>query len=90
MVSAGPIKVLNGRYGPYVTDGETNATLPKGLDPASVSAEQATALLQAKRDAGPSKRPFKRRASGKSKCTCSKAESVKLKRVARFNDCLVA
>jgi DNA topoisomerase-1 len=59
--AAGPVKVLNGRYGPYVTDGETNATLPKGIDPKSVTAEQAGALLKAKREAGPSKRPFKRK-----------------------------
>lgn len=63
--AAGPIKVVNGRYGPYVTDGETNATLPKGSDPAALTAEQALALLQAKREAGPSKRPFRRKAGGR-------------------------
>jgi DNA topoisomerase I len=65
--SAGPVKVLNGRYGPYVTDGETNATLPKGTDPSTVTAEKASELLQAKREAGPSKRPFKRRTATKAK-----------------------
>ena len=43
--AAGPVKVMSGRFGPYVTDGETNATLPKGSDPANLSVEQATELL---------------------------------------------
>jgi DNA topoisomerase-1 len=48
-----PIVVKEGRYGPYVTDGETNATIPKGEDPASVSQERAVALLAQRRAAGP-------------------------------------
>lgn len=76
--AAGPVKVLNGRYGPYVTDGETNATLPKGTDPATVTAEQAAALLQARREAGPSKRPFKRKtaARGKAKAPAKRKKSA--------------
>ncbi len=48
-----PIVVKEGRYGPYVTDGETNATIPKGEDPASVSHERAVSLLAQRRAAGP-------------------------------------
>jgi len=60
--TAGPVKVLSGRFGPYVTDGKVNATLPKGLDPQSVTAEQAAELIKAKAAAGPSKKkPFRRR-----------------------------
>jgi DNA topoisomerase I len=47
------IEVLEGRYGPYVTDGETNASIPKGTDPASVSLEDARALIEARRGAPP-------------------------------------
>jgi DNA topoisomerase-1 len=49
--AAGPLRVLAGRYGPYVTDGEVNATLPKGLDPAGIDLDQARELLERKRAA---------------------------------------
>jgi DNA topoisomerase-1 len=43
------IKMMNGRWGPYVTDGKTNASLPKGTDPESVDYDAAFALLEKKR-----------------------------------------
>jgi len=54
--SGAPVRLMSGRYGPYVTDGSTNATLPKGKDPATLTPEAALELLVAKRAAGPSKR----------------------------------
>jgi DNA topoisomerase-1 len=50
-----PILVKNGRYGPYITDGTTNVTVPKNVDPASVTREEAIDLLIKKRKA-PKKR----------------------------------
>ena len=48
-----PLQVLEGRYGPYMTDGETNASVPKGMDPATLSLDDARALLEARRGAAP-------------------------------------
>lgn len=42
------LKVMVGRYGPFVTDGEVNASLPKGTDPESVTVDQAVELLRAR------------------------------------------
>jgi DNA topoisomerase-1 len=39
------IKVLKGRYGPYITDGKKNAKIPKDTEPASITHEQAKELL---------------------------------------------
>ncbi len=58
--AAGAVKVLDGRYGPYVTDGKTNATVPKGTDPLEVTAEQAKTMLDAKRNAPKKKRRRRR------------------------------
>lgn len=54
------LKVLKGRYGPYVTDGKKNAKIPKDIDPQTMTHQQAKQLLAE----APSKaRKFKRRAS---------------------------
>ena len=50
------LKLLAGRYGPYVTDGTTNASIPKTTAPESLTYAQATELLAARRDAAPSPR----------------------------------
>ncbi len=63
--ASGPVNLMSGRYGPYVTDGKVNATLPKGLAPESLTPEKAVELIQAKAAAGPTKkrRVFRRRKS---------------------------
>ncbi|TAJ21251.1 MAG: type I DNA topoisomerase [Planctomycetota bacterium] len=48
-----PVVVKEGKYGPYVTDGETNVTVPRGEDPKALSLERACVLLAQKRAAGP-------------------------------------
>jgi DNA topoisomerase-1 len=50
------LKVLAGRYGPYVTDGSTNASIPKTTSPDALTYAQAMELLVARRDAAPSPR----------------------------------
>jgi DNA topoisomerase-1 len=56
---------MDGRYGPYVTDGQTNASLPKTADPAALTLEQAMELLKARAESGPpAKRPRGRTTTG--------------------------
>jgi DNA topoisomerase-1 len=57
------IKIFDGRYGPYITDGAVNATVPKGVALESITLENALELLSEKAAKGPSKRPAKRRRS---------------------------
>ena len=42
-----PIVILNGRFGPYITDGKKNAKIPKGTAPESIDLDQAKALISA-------------------------------------------
>ncbi len=53
------IRVLNGRFGPYISDGTKNAKIPKDTEPASITHEQAKEMLAA----APSKKPRKRGAA---------------------------
>ncbi|MCG8443024.1 MAG: topoisomerase DNA-binding C4 zinc finger domain-containing protein, partial [Caulobacterales bacterium] len=50
--SGEPVVVMNGRYGPYVKHQKTNATLKKGLEPETVTLDQAVALLAEKEAKG--------------------------------------
>jgi DNA topoisomerase I len=73
-VSGQPLLVKDGRFGPYVTDGEYNATLRKDDDPASITAARAAELLADKRAQGPAKKPAKR---GAKKTTAKKTTAKK-------------
>ncbi|ERG64818.1 hypothetical protein L332_10215 [Agrococcus pavilionensis RW1] len=64
-VSGKPVKVRDGRFGPYVTDGETNATIPRGEDVEGITFERAIELLQIKREKGPAKKPARKPAAKK-------------------------
>ena len=64
-VSGKPIVVKAGRFGPYVTDGETNASLRTGDDPENVTLDRAVELLAERRAKGPArKKPVARRRKG--------------------------
>ena len=60
--SGKPIVVKDGRFGAYVTDGETNRTLPRDVTPESITREQAVELLAEKRAQGPKKKPARKAA----------------------------
>ncbi|MGH3417074.1 MAG: DNA topoisomerase, partial [Actinocrinis sp.] len=62
-VSGKPITVKDGRFGPYVTDGETNITVPSGLTVEELTEQRAIELLAEKRAKGPA--PKKRAAAKK-------------------------
>jgi len=61
--SGRPIVIKEGRYGPYVTDGETNASLRRGDDVESITVQRAIELLAERRAAGPASP--KRRTAGR-------------------------
>ncbi|MEO0032899.1 MAG: hypothetical protein RIS94_2657 [Pseudomonadota bacterium] len=67
--SGGEMKLMAGRYGPYVTDGTTNATLPKDKDPEALTAEQAIVLID--------ERAAKAPAKGKKKAAAKKPAAKK-------------
>ncbi len=69
------IKMLDGRFGPYVSDGTTHATLPKSADKDAITLDEAIALIDAKIAKGGGK-PVKKKAAVK-KITAKKKASTK-------------
>ncbi|HZZ70009.1 MAG TPA: type I DNA topoisomerase [Phenylobacterium sp.] len=69
-----PVKVLSGRYGPYIKHGATNANVPRGTDPQAVTLEQAVALLADRAAKGGGKKKPARAAKAKA---APKAEGAK-------------
>jgi DNA topoisomerase-1 len=65
------LKLMEGRYGPYVTDGTTNATLPKTIAPDALTLEEAAQLIDARAAAAPAK--GKKKALAKKKAAPKKA-----------------
>ena len=63
----GKIKVLKGRYGPYITDGEVNARIPKEVEPTELSEEDCRKLI--------AEAPRKPKRGAKTKAAASKAEA---------------
>jgi DNA topoisomerase-1 len=72
-----PLQVLEGRYGPYITDGEVNASVPKGMDPATLSLDDARGLLEARRGAAPAGRKRRPVAAGRKAKASSKEVAKK-------------
>ncbi|MEU2929343.1 type I DNA topoisomerase [Streptomyces sp. NPDC007251] len=73
-VSGKPVVVKDGRFGPYVTDGETNATLRSGDSVETITPERGFELLAEKRAKAPAKKTAKKTAT---KATAKKAAPAK-------------
>ncbi|KOV73669.1 DNA topoisomerase I [Streptomyces sp. AS58] len=79
-VSAKPVVVKDGRFGPYVTDGETNATLRSGDSVETITPERGFELLAEKRAKGPTKKTAKKAPAKKApakKATAAKKTAAK-------------
>ncbi|NND99041.1 MAG: DNA topoisomerase I, partial [Pirellulaceae bacterium] len=66
-ITENEVKILDGRFGPYVTDGETNASLRKGMDAKEMTFEAAIDLLAERAAKGPSKKKKKKKKAAKKK-----------------------
>jgi DNA topoisomerase-1 len=78
--SSRPIVIKDGRFGPYVTDGETNASLRKGDSVESVTLQRAVELLAERRAAAPAKPRRRTAAASKTGTTRSKPRSTTTRR----------
>jgi DNA topoisomerase-1 len=73
-----PVRVLSGRYGPYIKHGATNANVPRGADPQDVTLEQAMALLAERAAKGGGKKPARAaKAKAAPKAAAKKAPAKK-------------
>ncbi|WFE25339.1 type I DNA topoisomerase [Solwaraspora sp. WMMD791] len=74
-----PLVIKDGRFGPYVTDGESNASLRRGQTPESLTIEQASEMLAEKRAKGPAprKKAAAKKATPAKKATASKSTAAK-------------
>ncbi|HEX8556132.1 MAG TPA: type I DNA topoisomerase [Sphingomonas sp.] len=74
------LKLMEGRYGAYVTDGTTNATLPKSVTPDQLTLEEAASLIDARAAAAPpakGKKPAAKKAATKKAAPAKKAATKK-------------
>ncbi|NME80942.1 type I DNA topoisomerase [Rhodococcus sp. 105337] len=81
-VSEKPMVIKDGRFGPYVTDGETNASLRKGDEVPTITDERASELLADRRARGPVKKATKKAAAKKSPAKKTAAKKTAAKKTA--------
>jgi len=71
-----PLQILDGRYGPYVSDGEINASLPRGRKPEELTVEEAMGLIREREASGKGRRKAGKKKTAKKK-TAKKATAKK-------------
>lgn len=81
--SGKPMVIKDGRFGPYVTDGETNASLRKGDEVATITDERASELLADRRARGPVKKAAKKTAAKKATARKAPAKKAAAKKAAK-------
>jgi DNA topoisomerase-1 len=74
------VVVKAGRFGPYVTDGEYNATIPRGEDEAAITLARAAELLAERRAKGPAKKAAKRSTKKTAKKSAKKTTKKTVKK----------
>ena len=77
-----PVKVLSGRYGPYIKHGATNANVPRGTDPQNVTLEQAVLLLAERAAKGGGKKKPAKAAKAKAAPKATAAKKAPAKKAA--------
>ena len=82
-VSGKPIRVRDGRFGPYVTDGETNVTIPRGQKPEDITFEIAVQMLADKRAKGPAPKRGAKKAPAKTAAKKAPAKKTATKAMAK-------
>ncbi|MBN7794664.1 type I DNA topoisomerase [Microbacterium esteraromaticum] len=85
-VSGKPIRVRDGRFGPYVTDGETNVTIPRGQTPDDITFEIAVQMLADKRAKGPAPKRGKKAPAKKAPAKKAPAKKAPAKKAAAKTD----
>jgi DNA topoisomerase-1 len=80
------IRLLDGRYGPYATDGTVNASLPRGSDPMALTEEDVVALILAKQDAPSTPRRGRAKAGAKTSAKSGSKAKPKSKKKAEAAD----
>jgi len=76
-VTSQKVQLLDGRYGPYVTDGETNASVPKGTSADELTFQEALDLLAARAALGPPKRKTAKKKAAKAPKSATKRRPAK-------------
>jgi DNA topoisomerase-1 len=75
--SGAAVRVLDGRFGPYVTDGTVNASVPRGTDPEALTLEDGVELLRERAARGPAKKATRAKKPTRAKKATAKRSTAK-------------